>query len=92
MIRKYRTMTRALVALLFAAPSLGAVGQRNATGEPAAVTAKLSEWKVELSQATVAAGAVSLTVTKKNRRAFEWYQRLGFRVKKEFGAYVWQRS
>jgi GNAT superfamily N-acetyltransferase len=35
---------------------------------------------------------VSLTVTKKNRRAFEWYQRLGFRVKKEFGAYVWQRS
>jgi len=34
---------------------------------------------------------VSLTVTKKNRRAFEWYQRLGFRIRKEFGAYVWQR-
>ena len=63
MIRKYRTMTRALVALLFAAPALGAVWQRNATGEPAAVTAKLSEWKVELSEATVAAGAVSFTVT-----------------------------
>ncbi len=34
---------------------------------------------------------VGLTVTKKNRRAFEWYQRLGFRIKKEFGAYVWER-
>jgi len=34
---------------------------------------------------------VSLTVTKKNRRAFEWYQRLGFRIRKEFGAYVWQQ-
>ncbi len=34
---------------------------------------------------------VSLTVTKKNRRAFEWYQRLGFKMRKEFGAYVWQR-
>ena len=35
---------------------------------------------------------VSLTVTQKNLRAFEWYQRLGFRVRKEFGAYVWQRT
>jgi ribosomal protein S18 acetylase RimI-like enzyme len=35
---------------------------------------------------------VSLTVTGQNRRAFEWYQRLGFRVRKEFGAYVWQRG
>ncbi len=35
--------------------------------------------------------SVSLTVTKKNRRAFEWYQRLGFKVRKDFGAYVWQR-
>ncbi len=34
---------------------------------------------------------VSLTVTKKNRLAFEWYQRLGFRIRKEFGAYVWER-
>lgn len=37
-------------------------------------------------------GSVSLTVTKKNRRAFEWYQRLGFRIKKEFGAYIWERE
>lgn len=35
---------------------------------------------------------VSLTVTKNNRRAFEWYTRLGFKLRKEFGAYVWQRS
>jgi ribosomal protein S18 acetylase RimI-like enzyme len=35
--------------------------------------------------------SVSLTVTKKNRRAFEWYQRLGFKIRKEFGAYVWER-
>jgi ribosomal protein S18 acetylase RimI-like enzyme len=33
----------------------------------------------------------SLTVTKKNRRAFDWYQRLGFKIRKEFGAYVWER-
>jgi ribosomal protein S18 acetylase RimI-like enzyme len=35
--------------------------------------------------------SVSLTVTNKNLRAFEWYQRLGFKIRKEFGAYVWQR-
>jgi len=34
---------------------------------------------------------VSLTVTKANQRAFAWYQRLGFRIRKEFGAYVWER-
>ena len=35
--------------------------------------------------------SVSLMVSKENRRAFHWYQRLGFRIRKEFGAYVWQR-
>ncbi len=35
---------------------------------------------------------VGLTVTKNNRRAFEWYQRLGFRIRKEFSAYVWTRE
>jgi ribosomal protein S18 acetylase RimI-like enzyme len=40
---------------------------------------------------TLGIKSVSLTVTKKNRRAFDWYQRLGFRIRKEFGAYVWQR-
>jgi ribosomal protein S18 acetylase RimI-like enzyme len=32
-----------------------------------------------------------LTVTEENLRAFEWYQRLGFKMHKEFGAYVWHR-
>lgn len=35
--------------------------------------------------------SVSLTVTQKNQRAFDWYQRLGFRIRKEFGGYMWQR-
>jgi GNAT superfamily N-acetyltransferase len=35
--------------------------------------------------------SVSLTVTGKNLRAFEWYQRLGFKIRKEFGAHVLQR-
>jgi ribosomal protein S18 acetylase RimI-like enzyme len=35
---------------------------------------------------------VSLTVTQRNRRALEWYQRIGFRIRKEFNAHVWQRG
>ena len=35
--------------------------------------------------------SLSLTVTKKNRRAFDWYQRLGFKFRKDFGAYIWER-
>jgi GNAT superfamily N-acetyltransferase len=34
---------------------------------------------------------VSLTVTQQNHRAFDWYQRLGFKIRKEFGAHVWER-
>jgi ribosomal protein S18 acetylase RimI-like enzyme len=34
---------------------------------------------------------VSLTVTQRNERAYTWYQRLGFKLRKEFGAYVWER-
>jgi ribosomal protein S18 acetylase RimI-like enzyme len=36
--------------------------------------------------------SVNLTVSKKNRRAFDWYQNLGYRIRKEFGAYVWERE
>jgi ribosomal protein S18 acetylase RimI-like enzyme len=36
--------------------------------------------------------SVGLTVTLKNRRAFEWYRRIGFQPRKEFGAYVWERQ
>jgi len=35
---------------------------------------------------------VTLTVSRSNRRAYDWYRRLGFKIKKEFGAYVWQRE
>jgi ribosomal protein S18 acetylase RimI-like enzyme len=35
--------------------------------------------------------SVSLTVTERNARAFDWYRRLGFLPRKGFGAYVWQR-
>ncbi len=40
---------------------------------------------------TLGIQTAGLTVTAANRRAFEWYQRLGFKIRKEFGAYVWQR-
>jgi ribosomal protein S18 acetylase RimI-like enzyme len=35
--------------------------------------------------------SVSLMVSRENQRAFDWYRRVGFRIRKEFGAYVWQR-
>jgi ribosomal protein S18 acetylase RimI-like enzyme len=35
--------------------------------------------------------SVSLTVTLKNYRAFEWYKRLGFKEVKDFAAFVWER-
>ena len=47
-----RNVARLLSALAF-----------SKTPAPAAVSAKLTEWKVELSEATVAAGAVTFTVT-----------------------------
>ncbi len=50
----------------------------------------LMDYSVEQLK-TLGFRSISLTVTKKNRRAFEWYQRLGFRIRKDFGAYVWQR-
>jgi len=36
--------------------------------------------------------SLNLTVTASNRRAFDWYGRLGFEMRREFGAYVWMRS
>lgn len=35
---------------------------------------------------------VSLTVTKQNRNAFEWYQRLGFDEVLQFNAYLWKKE
>jgi len=34
---------------------------------------------------------IALTVTKENRKAYDWYYRLGFRVCKDFGAFTWNR-
>jgi ribosomal protein S18 acetylase RimI-like enzyme len=34
---------------------------------------------------------VRLTVSHQNPRAYEWYLRLGFKIRRDFGAYVWQR-
>jgi len=63
MTPKFRTVTRTLGGLLFAASALGAAREHQPSSEPVPITAKLSEWKVELSEATVAAGAVTFTVT-----------------------------
>jgi hypothetical protein len=49
--------------LLLAALALAGTPAHRAPSDPAAVSAKLSEWKVELSQATVLAGAVTFSVT-----------------------------
>ena len=54
-----RNVTGALVA----AVALATAAARRAPGGPRAVTAKLSEWKVELSEVTIAAGSVSFTIT-----------------------------
>jgi GNAT superfamily N-acetyltransferase len=35
---------------------------------------------------------VTLTVSEDNRRAFKWYQHLGFKIRRRFCAYTWERS
>ncbi len=56
--------SRNIAAALFAAVVVAAAPPRERTpGSPAVVSAKLSEWKVELSEATIAAGPVTFTVT-----------------------------
>src|SRR6266516_1092717 len=54
---------RNVARLLLAAVALAGAPAHSAPGDPAIVSAKLSEWKVELSQATIAAGTVTFTVT-----------------------------
>jgi plastocyanin len=48
--------------VLLAALGLAASRAPRAPGAPAAVSAKLSEWKVELSEHTIAAGTVTFTI------------------------------
>src|SRR3989442_6985900 len=54
---------RNVARLLLAAVALAGAPAHSAPGVPAIVSAKLSEWKVELSQATIPAGTVTFTVT-----------------------------
>jgi len=54
---------RNVARLLLAAVALAWAPAHSAPGDPEFVSAKLSEWKVELSQATITAGSVTFTVT-----------------------------
>jgi uncharacterized cupredoxin-like copper-binding protein len=54
--------SRTVAGLLFAALTFAGTPVHRATEHAATVSAKLSEWKVELSQATIAAGSVTFTV------------------------------
>jgi plastocyanin len=56
-------VTRSLGGLLLASSTLGAVQQHKTPSEPVPVNAKLSEWKVELSEITVSAGLVKFTAS-----------------------------
>src|SRR6266567_4649031 len=53
---------RNAAGLLLAAVTLAGAPAHRAPGDPAAVSAKLSEWKVELSKRTIAAGTVTFTI------------------------------
>src|SRR2546430_6306808 len=53
---------RSGAVLLLGAVALAATPSHRVPGYPAGVSAKLSEWKVELSEHTIAAGTVTFTV------------------------------
>src|SRR5437867_10640130 len=53
---------RNAAGLLLAAVAIAGAPAHRAPGDPVAVSAKLSEWKVELSERSVAAGSVTFTV------------------------------
>src|SRR5437899_10430911 len=55
--------SRNVARLLFAALAVAGTPAHRLPNRPAAVSAKLSEWKVELSQGTITAGSVTFTVT-----------------------------
>ena len=57
------TASRTAGAILLGALTLGRIPSFGQAGDPVAVSAKLSEWKVELSRMTIAAGVVTFTVT-----------------------------
>jgi len=53
---------RNAAGLVLAALTFAAAPARRAPSDPAAVSAKLSEWKVELSEHTITAGTVTFTI------------------------------
>jgi plastocyanin len=55
--------SRNVAGLLFTALALAGTPANRIAGDPAAVGVKLFEWKVELSQNSITAGAVTFTVT-----------------------------
>ena len=64
MISIHAMPSQGAAALGFAVLTLGgATALRHPPSDPAAVSAKLSEWKVELSQPSITAGVVNFTVT-----------------------------
>jgi plastocyanin len=63
MISKYHVVTRSLAGGLLGLTALAAGGRQRVRNEPAELTAKLSEWKIELSEETIAAGSVKFTAT-----------------------------
>src|SRR2546427_5395974 len=62
----YAVATRNVAGVLAALVLGGPIASR-APGAPVAVSAKLSEWKVELSASTVPAGTVTFTVPNAGR-------------------------
>src|SRR2546425_2480829 len=60
MISRHAVPTRNVAGVLLAAAALAAAQPTHRA--PGAVSAKLSEWKVELSEATIAAGPVTFTI------------------------------
>jgi plastocyanin len=63
MSRDYRILAPIFGGLLLSASALGAIPKHKTSNDPIPVTATLSEWKVELSEATIAAGPVRFTAT-----------------------------
>jgi uncharacterized cupredoxin-like copper-binding protein len=60
---KYSIITTTLAGLVFAGSTFTSVLRHQSAGDAVAVTAKLSEWKVDLSDAKIVAGPVTFTVT-----------------------------
>jgi plastocyanin len=63
MIRKYRYLLAGAASLLVLTAAFAPGRQSQPSGGAVALTATLSEWKIDLSSATIAAGQVTFTAT-----------------------------